>query len=565
MKLKLKLKGRLYIIIIPIILIITLVMGGGIYGIFLSTTKDNIQTDLKSNANFYDYMMDTRYPGNYEVKDNTLYRNDQDLTQTDALNELKRYTNYDYSLFSGDTRIATTIESEADLIGEKANSTVVNEVINKKQIYMGRKKIGGIEYYTYYAPILSSSGEVVGMVFIGKDITEVLKELERILFSILGIAGVLMAAALTDMTIVSRRISKRFLSVVNYVNILGDKDFSQDVPAHALEYADEAGDIFRSVNKMHGDIKTTLDDIHSLGKKVSKESDALSAAATEMSKVTEGVAETIQRVSSATVEQATNLSNINNAAQVLGESVAYMQDSVANIDHSSEYISHVAEESNVNMQAVLSVLTEFNSSFNEYSNKMKNFAESMQDIVNIVDTIESISKQTNLLALNAAIEAARAGEMGKGFSVVAEEIRSLAEQSQDATKNIAMIISSVSEQTRTLIESTNEMDSQLGDQTTSLGKMTHSFDEIFNALQEIMPQIKLVTDETATLGTQKDKIIMQIENASAIAEEISASCEEVSASTEEMNTSTEEVANAAERLNEMTSDLRLRINKFKLK
>lgn len=565
MQLKLKLKGRLYAIIIPIILVITLVLGGCTYCIFVITNQHNIEADLLSNANFYEYVMNTKYPGSYELSEGVLYKGSQNLEEENALTELKDYTKYDYSLFSNDIRVATTIDSEIDLVGQKASSEVVSEVIENKHIYEGQNIIGGIEYYTYYAPLLNSSGDAIGMIFIGKNITNEIEVLHQILLSIVVLSGILIIVALICMTVTSRRISKRFLSVVKYVKVLGDKDFSKEVSARVLGYPDEAGDIFRSVNKMQNDIKMTLDEIHSLGKRVSKEADALSVASSEMSRMTEGVAETIQRVSSATIEQANDLGSINSTAQALGDSVVHMQKSVACIDRSSEHISLVAGESNTNMQAVLSVLTQFNQSFNAYSNEMRSFAVSMEDIVKIVDTIENISKQTNLLALNAAIEAARAGEMGKGFSVVAEEIRSLAEQSQEATKNISTIINNVTEQTKTLIDSTNEMESQLGDQTTSLSKMTQSFKEIFSALEEIMPQIKLVADETTTLGIQKDKIVSQIENASAIAEEISASCEEVSASTEEMNTSTDEVANAAERLDEMTSDLRRHINKFKLK
>ena len=565
MKLNLKLKGRLYLIFIPMILVTILVFGSCVYGIFLSTTKNNIESDLESNANFYKYLITKECPGEYMKNDDSLFRGDKDLAHTNALQVLKAYTQYDYSLFCDDVRIMTTIQSEEDLIGKKASSDVAGKVLNEREKYMGEAEIGGKPYYTYYEPIISGSGEVIGMFFIGKDITPEKEEILRITTLLVSIGAVLVVIALICIAMTSRRISKRFLAVVNYVHILGDKDFSKEVSERKMQCSDESGDIFRSVNKMRSDIKETMMGIHGLGKHVNKEADTLSIASNEMARVTENVAETISKVSQGTIDQATDLSEINNTAQALGHSVESMQNSVACIDQTSEHISRIATASNEDMQDVLQVLSQFNTSFNEYSDKMREFAGHMENIVEIVDTIEGISKQTNLLALNAAIEAARAGEMGKGFSVVAEEIRSLAEQSQEATKNISEIISGVSEQTRELITNTNDMDEQLGIQTTSLNKMTTSFDEIFKAVEEIMPQIKLVIDETGMVGNQKDEIIGQISNASAIAQEISASCEEVSAATEEINTSTTEVANTAEKLKDMTEELRGRIGEFKLK
>ena len=565
MKLNLKLKGRLYLIFIPMILVTILVYGTCVYGIFLATTTNNIEADLESNANFYTYLMEKECPGDYIKANNSLFKGDKNLAHTDALKVLKDYTQYDYSLFCNDVRIITTIDSEEGLIGKKISSDIAKKVIEEREKYMGEEEIGGIPYYTYYEPIISGSGEVLGMIFIGKNITPEKEVLHTITTVLIIIGAILITIALISITVTSRRISKRFLSVVNYVRVLGSKDFSQEVSERKMQYADESGDIFRSVNKMCGDIRETMTGIHGLGNRVNKEADTLSIASNEMARVTEGVAETISRVSQGTIDQAADLGEINNTAQALGHSIENMQNSVAHIDQTSEHISKIATGSNEDMQSVLQILSQFNTSFTQYSGKMREFAGHMDNIVKIVDTIEGISKQTNLLALNAAIEAARAGEMGKGFSVVAEEIRSLAEQSQEATKNISEIISGVSEQTKELINNTNDMDEQLESQAASLNKMTTSFDEIFKAIEEIMPQIKLVIEETDILGNQKDEIIIQISSASAIAQEISASCEEVSAATEEINTSTTEVANTAEKLKDMTGELRGRIEEFKLK
>ena len=375
---------------------------------------------------------------------------------------------------------------------------------------------------------------------------------------------ILLLAAFIAMGIVSTRISRRITSVRKQVDYLKDKDFTYEASNYIQDFSDETGDISRSVTQMQKDIRETLVYISHLADQVDSESKGLSNSSEDMAKVIDNITMTIQGVAEGTVDQATDLVGINEEAHALGNGIAQVISSVDQINQKAEQINEVALKGNEDIKEVMKALRIFGEYFNNYSEKINSFESHMKNIDEIIIVIENISKQTNLLALNAAIEAARAGEMGRGFSVVAEEIRNLAEQSQMATKNIAEIIGNASVETKVLIEGNGEMNTQLEHQGDSLKQMFESFKLITKAVDEIVPQIKSVNEEAHVLERQKESILMRIENSSSIAEEVSASCEEVSAACEEANTSTEEVAQSAMKLKDMINQLKDNVHTFKV-
>ncbi|QEH68035.1 methyl-accepting chemotaxis protein [Cellulosilyticum sp. ST5] len=561
-RLNLRLKGRLYALIIPMVLVISIVFTilGSISFVFNTTSL--VRDQMKTNMIFFNFDMDSRYPGSYKKVENDLIKGDESLTGIEEVHVLKKYTGYEYIIFCEQTIIASTIkEVNSD---ELISNEIIDRVLKQGKLFQERRTIKGISYTCSYEPIKDEQGTPIGMLFMAADRSKHIANIENYLKWTLITTLILLLAAFIAMGIVSTRISRRIISVCEQVDYLKDKDFTYEASNYIQEFADETGDISRSVTQMQKDIRETLVYMNHLADQVDSESAGLSNSSEDMAKVIDNITMTIQGVAEGTVDQATDLVGINEEAHALGNGIAQVISSVDQINQKAEQINEVALKGNEDIKEVMKALRIFGEYFNNYSEKINSFENHMKNIDEIIIVIENISKQTNLLALNAAIEAARAGEMGRGFSVVAEEIRNLAEQSQMATKNIAEIIGNASVETKVLIEGNGEMTTQLEHQDDSLKQMFESFKLITKAVEEIVPQIKSVNEEAHVLERQKESILMRIENSSSIAEEVSASCEEVSAACEEANTATEEVAQSAMKLKDMINQLKDNVHTFKV-
>jgi methyl-accepting chemotaxis protein len=224
----------------------------------------------------------------------------------------------------------------------------------------------------------------------------------------------------------------------------------------------------------------------------------------------------------------------------------------------------MSENSNSKLKGLSDSINNVTESFDTVRTKVVLLDNHIGEVNDITNIINSIAEQTDLLALNAAIESARAGEVGRGFSVVAEEIRKLAEQSKVSARNISGLISNINNEVQIAVKTTDVGRDSLSSQTEMIEESVRSFAQIFKSINVILPRVEEIKSSIESINAEKDSIVSKTLDISGVSEENAASAEEIAASVQEINVSFKNVAVSAQTLSSLTNSMMEEVNKFKL-
>ncbi len=308
------------------------------------------------------------------------------------------------------------------------------------------------------------------------------------------------------------------------------KDFTARVKG---DYKGDHARIKESINRMAENLSAVLKETQSAAEKVSSSSEEMSATIDQIAKGTEALASSAEEVSSSVEEMTRNIQNV--AKNVENQSSAVNQTS-SSVEEMAASIKQVAENSkkaNEVSQLARENASEGKGSVDETVKGMKGISESAERISEIIGVITDIAEQTNLLALNAAIEAARAGEQGRGFAVVADEVRTLAGRSAEAAKDITGLIK----------ESTHRAGEGV--------KLSAQVAEMINRVVGSINQAANLTSETGTATEEQAKGASEIARAMEGLNKITA---EISTAMEEQSTGAGEVSKAVADINQVAQE-----------
>ncbi|AFQ42870.1 methyl-accepting chemotaxis protein [Desulfosporosinus meridiei] len=428
------------------------------------------------------------------------------------------------------------------------------------QISGGYTFVDGVARIAVFTPVELPGGQRWIMTVAAPE-GESTRETASLTRTLLMIALVSLLATGLSIVMIANRFTKPILLIREECQLLAQGDFRVRETGNFAE--DEIGQLANGFLKMG----TNLRDMVSM---VSAQAEQLAAASEELTASVEQSAQAANLVATSITEVATGaedqLSSVNDTASVVEEMSASIQQvsaTTSNVAGQSVQAANKANEGNISVNKAVSQMAKIEQTVNDSAKAVTELGERSKEIGQIIVTISGIAEQTNLLALNAAIEAARAGEQGRGFAVVADEVRKLAEQSQEATQQISSLISEIQEDTDKAVF---VMDN--GTREVALGaEVVNTAGQIFQEIAELvtntsgeMKEIATTIDQMA-IGSQQ--IVESVNKIDDLSKMVSGEAQTVSAATEEQSASMEEISSSSQSLATLAQNLQEAVNKFR--
>jgi methyl-accepting chemotaxis protein len=412
---------------------------------------------------------------------------------------------------------------------------------------------------------------------------------------ILLLAGLLLGAVVA--TLITRSIRGSVRTIVNRLDSLSERDTADlragldrmaegdlthaatpVTPAIEAFGGDELGDAARAVETVRVNTVASLDaynstrhELSALIAQVAGASENVSAASTQMASTSEETGRAVTEIAGAIEDVAQGSTRqvgsieamrgiVDEVGAATGRSASEASDTARVADEALQIASAGAEAVLGADDAMVSV----RDASARAGEVIRQLDAKSAEIGSIVDTISSIADQTNLLALNAAIEAARAGEQGKGFAVVADEVRKLAEESQDASRSIAALVAEIQSDTQSAVGVVDESAQRTEDGAAVVAQARSAFERIGSSVEDVTARVAQIAAAVQEIAAGAAAVGERVSDVASVAEESSAAAEQVSASTQETSASAEEIAASAADLASTAGELERLVARFRL-
>jgi methyl-accepting chemotaxis protein len=327
---------------------------------------------------------------------------------------------------------------------------------------------------------------------------------------------------------------------------------------------DEIGELASSFNLMATNLREMIFQVSSTSEQVASSAEQMMASADQTNAATNQVATAIQEVACGAEIQGKNTEESAKAVSEMSVGIQRVAETTSTVAESALDTTKQAQMGHESLEKVINQMKSINDTTNETNNVIKELDKKSAEIGKIIEVITGIADQTNLLALNAAIEAARAGEHGRGFAVVADEVRKLAELSRQSAGQISGLIEVIQKDTHRVVEMVNKGTVEISAGTQLVEDTGKTFNQILKSIENVSSEIQEVSAISEEMSASVEQVNASIEEVTKIARSSVASTGEIAAATEEQLASMDEVASSSASLAKLAEELREMVGKFKI-
>ncbi|WP_188398396.1 methyl-accepting chemotaxis protein [Sporomusa sp. GT1] len=422
----------------------------------------------------------------------------------------------------------------------------------------GRYTLQGVGKYLAYAPVTGTSWSLAVTV----PAAEVLTGLDSFKTGFLITLGAVLLLAGMGSFFFARTLARplQMLSAMTESISCGDLT----VPAVTLHSKDELGRLAADFNTMTANTKTVVKQVMQSAEQVAAASEELTASAEQSAVAATHVAGAIGKVTVNTENQLKDLCDTTLVVEKLSRQIQEIAGGANEATHLARETSCKIVTGKEAVEQTVNQMNKIDQATNSVQQAIERLAASSSQINEIVNVIASIAGQTNLLALNAAIEAARAGEQGRGFAVVADEVRKLAEQTQEAAKQITGLIG---ENQANITNAVNLMNVGTGDVRQGIGLVHHagdSFAEIARLVGQVSDQIRGISAAIGDMAVGSAQIVDKVRGVEQAGNQVNQLIQGVSADTQSQSATMQEISVASHTLALLAEELQKAVHVFKL-
>ncbi|MFZ5626224.1 MAG: methyl-accepting chemotaxis protein [Bacillota bacterium] len=582
----------------------------------LAAARQKLRSDLEMSKIILNY----KYPGPWQVRDGQLYKGEYRINDDySAVDLIGQKTGDTVTIFQGDVRVATNVRKPdgSRAVGTKVSEKVRQEVLVEQKTFLGEAEVVGRMYQTIYEPIKNPEGKVIGILYVGVPNAYYDQLAAAFRWRTIGLGALSLVGALVLGFVLQRHLLKPIKELQSGMQLVAS---GQLYTRLHLGRKDEFGQLERSFNQMVGHLSTLVEgmkmkavDLTRFARQMAAGAEngaeangQLAAAITVVDQkahaqvgesqqalsAVENLVESVNQIAALLEEQSEQAEEVRKMVAVTAAGIRKISEENQELANQATQTQQVASASRQVVAETVAGMDKVRQSVSYAAEQVKRLGAASNQIDGIIQVIVDIAEQTNLLALNAAIEAARAGEHGKGFAVVADEVRKLAEKSAGAAREISQLVHDIQAGIQRAVdgmvqgESEVETGISLAERTgQALETIVQQMNSTFNQVERIAGESENINQAGKGAVAAVKELTRAIKESAAQAEEISAaartietvmvkitemagensaSAQEMSALSEQLQGLTAEISTASEQLVEMTREMEEAVSQFHL-
>lgn len=535
-----------------------------------SSMMEEIEEGLKGTAAATLAAYDQNTGDYMESSNGDIWKGSYNISRSESLvDRIRDNTGMDVTFFYGDRRIMTSaVDSNGDrILNSPAGDRIVEKVLqNGEEYFSSAVSLDGVMNYGYFMPVYQngSDDEIIGMVFVGTDKENKDAVVNGIIFGIGAAVCVAMILCIGVGLKLATSISHNIKKSISIMGKVAEGDLTVWVDDKMLKRKDEIGDLSRVTVKLKDTLKGILKGISENSASLLEASRALGNAADTTNGTMNEVQNAVSQVVANSTEQSKNSESTSENMRIMGEHITETSTEVDTLNQNAASMQKSSKKTADTLAQLCHINEEVERIIGEVKEQTDRTNVSIQKINTAMEFITSIAEETNLLSLNASIEAARAGESGRGFTVVADQIKKLAEQSNQSGHEIEETTKALMEDSAREMEIMQRMQEIITEQSGSMQETRANVSEVLKEIEASMQSILQIRESTGRLAESRGEVMEAVEQLSQIAHDNVDSTQQTYTETQEVLDTFKQVYDSAGQLKKIADELAESMQYFKM-